>query len=484
MLNVTHSGSAGNVITYGAYGTGSNPVITGFATITGWTNLGSNIWESSALTATNPVNMVTIGGVEYAMGRTPDAGTYYVYSASTTTSLTSSSLDATVTNWTGAELVSRRMHYILNRYAITAAATNTLTYASSGNQASYAGTANFGFFIQNDLRTLTAQNEWYYNPTTKKLDIYSTTSPVSVQASTIDTLVESQSVSYITFDHVNFTGSNMDAFVINTDHLTIQNCTIDFSGKDAIWGASNAATSTTLIVQNCTINHTNNNAINLESLHTGATIQYDTIKNCGMIEGMGANGITNYANYMACQTRGASTTVQNNVIDSIGFNGISFYANNALVQNNYIHYFDNVIDDGAGIYTWIGSGNTAATGQRVLNNIILDGQGHNAGTIDAITALPSSMGIYLDDYTSGVEVGGNTCSGNSYSGLYLHNAMQDSIHDNLFYDNDSIQCFIVSGANVVRNIYLKHNKFISAAAKEYVYNIQVQYSRIRQLRKD
>src|SRR5674476_1471227 len=46
-ITVTKSGSAGNPITIGAYGTGSNPIITGFTTVSAWTNLGNNIWEST-----------------------------------------------------------------------------------------------------------------------------------------------------------------------------------------------------------------------------------------------------------------------------------------------------------------------------------------------------------------------------------------------------------------------------------------------------
>src|SRR5665647_3603352 len=39
-ITVSNSGAAGNPITYGAYGTGINPIITGFTTVSSWTNLG------------------------------------------------------------------------------------------------------------------------------------------------------------------------------------------------------------------------------------------------------------------------------------------------------------------------------------------------------------------------------------------------------------------------------------------------------------
>src|SRR6185312_3861507 len=64
-LTISKSGSSGNPITYGAYGTGANPIISGFnSTAITWSNLGGNIWESSAaVSALTTLNMVVINGV-------------------------------------------------------------------------------------------------------------------------------------------------------------------------------------------------------------------------------------------------------------------------------------------------------------------------------------------------------------------------------------------------------------------------------------
>jgi hypothetical protein len=39
-------------MTFGAYGTGANPIITGFTTVSSWSNLGGNIWESTSAVST------------------------------------------------------------------------------------------------------------------------------------------------------------------------------------------------------------------------------------------------------------------------------------------------------------------------------------------------------------------------------------------------------------------------------------------------
>ena len=58
-ISIKKSGSSGYPITIGAYGSGANPVINGFTTISAWTNLGSNIWESTGtVSALSSCNMV------------------------------------------------------------------------------------------------------------------------------------------------------------------------------------------------------------------------------------------------------------------------------------------------------------------------------------------------------------------------------------------------------------------------------------------
>src|SRR6185436_18609891 len=43
---VRKSGTTAKPIVIGSYGTGAKPIITGLSTITGWVNLGGNIWEA------------------------------------------------------------------------------------------------------------------------------------------------------------------------------------------------------------------------------------------------------------------------------------------------------------------------------------------------------------------------------------------------------------------------------------------------------
>src|SRR4026207_2310062 len=101
---ISRSGSSGLPMTIGAYGTGAAPVISGFTTVSGWTSLGGNIWESTGTVSSLPyTNMVVVNGVNTAMGRYPNSGFLTYQSHVGNSSITSSGLSGTP-NWTGAEL--------------------------------------------------------------------------------------------------------------------------------------------------------------------------------------------------------------------------------------------------------------------------------------------------------------------------------------------------------------------------------------------
>src|ERR1019366_823925 len=62
MLNPGQSGTAQQPITFGAYGSGAQPIISGANTVTGWTQVGgSNLWYA-ALGSTAPVSAFSDGG--------------------------------------------------------------------------------------------------------------------------------------------------------------------------------------------------------------------------------------------------------------------------------------------------------------------------------------------------------------------------------------------------------------------------------------
>lgn len=86
-LTVPSNGSAGSLITFGAYDAGARPIINGANVTTGWTNAGSNQWWVNNPNATTTRAMVIIGGTIFAevatLAEVNSASEYFIDVAAT-----------------------------------------------------------------------------------------------------------------------------------------------------------------------------------------------------------------------------------------------------------------------------------------------------------------------------------------------------------------------------------------------------------------
>ena len=121
-------------LTYDAYGTGAKPVITGLSIVTGWVNLGGNIWEAPVVNVKPDVNLVLRAGLIQQVGRYPNSdapnGGYLTYTAATSTSITGPALSST-TNWTGAEVAIRINRWEIRRQIVTSHSSGVVSFASN-----------------------------------------------------------------------------------------------------------------------------------------------------------------------------------------------------------------------------------------------------------------------------------------------------------------------------------------------------------------
>ena len=458
-LIIKNSGASGNPITLGTYGTGANPTITGFTTVSAWTNLGSNIWEStSAVSALSTCKIVSVNGVNTPMGHYPNSsvnnGWLTIESHSGNTSITCSALTGTP-NWTGAEIVVRDGSYIMDVRTITSQSGGTLNFSALN----YEPYNTLGFFVQNDVRTLDQPDEWYYNPSTKKIRIYSTSQPTNVKVASIDNLLTING-SYVTIDGINFSGANTNAVytsLTNLTNTTIQNCTISFSGETGI-----KFRSSTLTILNNTINESNNRAVDV-MMSSNVTISHNSTMNSGMLAGMavkdGTEGIwaslyLGGINGLLCE--------YNSIINS-GYNGILFgggSSNNATIQYNFIDNFCSVLDDGGGIY-----GGKNAT---IDHNIIINGIGAWKGT--SATSGGIAVGIYLDDDSQNNIVTNNSVANCAAHGIYLHNASNNSVTGNTVYNSTFNQLYVQDDGNTgdITNNVITDNVLVSKSAEQFV----------------
>lgn len=473
-LTIGQSGTSSSRIVYGAYGTGANPIITGLTEVTSWTNLGSNIWESTnAVSTLSTLEMVVINGVNTGMGRTPNTGYYYFQSHSDNFHITSNNLTGTP-NWTGAELALTYNFYTSGRCPITNQSGGTLTFTQPEPFSIYAD--GLKFTIQNDPRTLDVQNEWYYSPSTKKLKVYSTSQPTNVRVASIENLITvGNNMNYITFDGISFVGANSKIFNLGANHYnTIQSCNLSFAGRTAIYGTYTS--SSHLTVDHTTITESNNGGIGLASNPTtsywnNCKFTNNTITNSGMIYGATAKLISSTDGggvAYGMSVLGHNHTFENNVIINTGYVGIRFRGDNTLVKNNYIYRYCQNHHDGGGIYTWTGLVNTTYTNQQVTDNIVIN-ELVNTDTSDGKSGQYDS-GIYMDLRSNGISISGNTVVGAGLGLFFL--ACHDIVAtNNTVYNNNIGVRFYSFDKYTMTNISFSGNKILAKSATQAVMKI-------------
>jgi parallel beta-helix repeat protein len=454
---VYSSGNSSKPITYSAYSTGEKPLITGFTTVTQWTNLGNNIWEStSTISNSSAINMVTINEINTAMGRYPDSEYLNFESHVGFTSITDNEL-TNYPNWAGAEMVIRKDHWTLDHNNILSHVNSTLNY----NHTAHEILDNFGYFIQKDPKTLTQTGEWYFNATNKKFYIYLASPPQNyvINIANIDRLLNITSRNYITINNVDFKGSNVDSInMTNAANIKILNSNIEFSGLNAISGA----TVTNLIIENCTINNSNNKGIYLYNYlyyETNALIKSNIIENTGLLTGMGED----YGHgLMGITARGNNMSIEyNNIVDT-GYLGIEFLGRDVVVKNNFVKNFCSVMDDGGGIYTFAYN----YTGRKIIGNIVLNAIGAPAGTNEPTS---QANGIYIDGGATNIEIINNTLSNNSGEGIHFNTVASTLIDGNVFFNNNQqfgmqvldYGAVLPGQKTIIRNLIVKNNIFFS-----------------------
>ncbi|WP_394767798.1 right-handed parallel beta-helix repeat-containing protein [Ferruginibacter sp.] len=471
---VTRSGASGNPIVLGAYGTGNNPVITGLTSLTSWNSIGNGIFVAPALGAKNSVNLVTLNGKPQQIGRFPNAdaanGGYLTYETYTNLNEITDNQLSSSPNWTGAEVCIRKQHFLLERCLITNHSGNNIFYTpttpinpADGNASVGAPTNGFGYFIQRDARTLDQQGEWYLDPVTKNLKIYlgaNNPSMYDIRISTLDTLVNLNNSNYINISGLTFEGANLAA-VYSKDggNIIIQNCSITSSGAKGlfIFNCPN------ILVDNVNCNYALSNGIDItDRLTQNATVTNSNISNTGIYPGMGSNW--NACDYKGiCVDVSSTALIQYNNVTTTGYTGIHWQGNNVAVKNNLVNYYNYVVEDGGGIYTFSTNGQTY-TGRVVRDNIVVNGIGAPAGTGGDVNV----QGIYLDGVTMNVDVLNNSVANVASNGYYMNNPTNVKIDGNTSFNNGgAIGVSKYFDGPVLTNFSITNNVFYPKLPNQY-----------------
>jgi parallel beta-helix repeat protein len=453
-LTVGKSGAVGNPIRFASYGAGKKPVLTGFSTLRGWTATTAGIWKAPCPSCGARVAAVIIDGANTAMGRTPnlgdanggylsyeatigtpnaDSGGYYATPYTGVLGIVDQQLPASP-SWTGAEVVIRKIHYVLDRERVTSHTGTNVVYQNPLVSGGYLGVPGWGYFFQDSLQTLDQPGEWYFDPAAKELHVFfGAAGPGSsvVEASSVDTLVTVHGHDHVAFDGLALRGANARGFLVDTaTDVTIRSADILFSGATALYASGTDG----LTLESSLLQDSNNTGVYVRASRN-AVVRSNVVRRTGVLRGGGAAHAED-GNHTGIMIGGIGVTdintlVEGNLVEDVGYNGIHFVASGVTLKNNVIQRYNLLLDDGGGIYTWR-SGQTYVN-RKIVGNIVLDGRGAPDGQPTPATLL--SSGIYLDNASNDVEVTDNTVAGAANAGLFENYATDIKISGNTLFDN-------------------------------------------------
>ncbi|MCC5939721.1 MAG: right-handed parallel beta-helix repeat-containing protein [Lunatimonas sp.] len=482
-IHIDASGSRTNPITIGAYGSGSKPIITGLAQVTGWRSIGNGIFESSNTFSPSEVSVVIMDDDLMEMGRYPNknaanGGYLNITGVSGNNSVSSSQLSSSP-SFNGGEAVIRKVQWIVDRHRITSHSGGSINYSGSS---SYSPSVNWGFFIQDHINTLDQAGEWFYNRSTKRLNMFfgsSNASSRSVSVGSLDHLLtKNSSASYVTIENIQFRGANKDAVHLNGGSgIKLKNSDVEFAGENGLFVTSVEE----LEIDNCKINYSLNTGIYLRFGNPGAKVTNNIVENSFVFQGGSQSGNNNGIGIFAGSD---DVLIENNQVINTGYNGIHFGGNRTKIRNNLVDGYCLHKNDGGGIYSFGGQDGTVFSGREVVGNIILNGMASNAGTPRAheFNYKPHASGVFLDDNVTGVSVMNNTIAHTNYTGIKLANVRNIVVDRNTFYDTEShILLGNSNNGGDTRNITITNNIFFSKNGDQAAVTIRTNKDDVSQL---
>jgi|GEM_PF-6950661 parallel beta-helix repeat protein len=409
-------------LTFNAYGNGANPVVSGARELSGWTNAGGGVFETSL---TGAPRVVMIDGRKYGEGRYPDAGWLNI-DATTGGSISSSGLGGR--NFTGGKAVIRKNRWIIDKDSINSQSGNTINF----NYRFYAAERNYKFFVTDHISTLSVYGEWFYDHAARKLKVYTGASaPGSVVASNEDNVVMIRNVDNVAFQDIVFTMANGElAYLSNTNNIRFRGCRFEYAYNGiGFWSGGNTNNS----IINCTFRYINNNGVYVAESgnNSGFVLEGNDFHQIGATPGEGGNGD---GTYTAINMGGgffelgptSNARVSKNRIDTVGYVAIMGGGENLLVSDNLINYYCTIKDDGGAIYD---SG--PGTNKRITGNIILN------GAIDAWQGSADrntfAYGIYMDNDAVDFDIDNNSIA-NGVVGIFLHDSRNIRVNNNHIFN--------------------------------------------------
>lgn len=419
MIMCTKSGTVGNEIVFGSYGSGALPVIKGTKFITGWTVYSGNIYSADF---TDTISHLYANSKLMKIARFPNSGFLKIDNASSTNNFYDAELNQSAGYWNQANCRVRTANWCYESRTVSNFSGGYITLSSNTVYTMY---SKSGYFFDNKLALLDTANEWYCDKAAGKIYFFAPggADPNQIQVEAVSTrfgFLQSNSSSNVIIQDLKFEAFRencLELYIAN--NMNVRRCIIKSSGKYGlrINGSNN-------VIENNTFEDNINTAIT--GVFTNCTISNNLLKRTGLTAGYGENAWGSHGMQLYTAT---GTVCSDNVIDSTGFTGM-IASKNMIVKNNYITNSCLTLNDGGGIDI------DDADGLQILDNIIMSSFGNVESSSSPIRY---ANGIYFGpNITKNILIKGNTLANNNYAGINVDNkptSANNQIIENTFYNN-------------------------------------------------
>ena len=316
---------------------------------------------------------------------------------------------------------------------------------------SYAIRAGDRYFVRGLREELDAPGEWHHDVASGTLFFWPP-EPLGdrpVHVPTVTTILAlAAGTEHVTIHGLTFACCEGTAITIaGGRHCTIQDCTITNVGGYSGGGVS--VSGTDCAVLGCDLSYVGATAI---SLSGGDRPTRTAARNRAEDNRIHHPGVF-YKQGVGIQMNGVGHRAAHNLIHDCPRMGVLFSGNDIVIEKNRIHHVNLETEDTGAIYTggrdWISS-----RGSLIRWNHISDSLGYGREK-DRWVSPHFAFGIYLDDNTGGVDVIGNVVERCSRAGIYLHNARDNRIENNIVIDcgRQQLEC---RGWNAESRMWKQH----------------------------
>jgi len=414
-VSLVNSGNSSAPITFTGV---PGAIISGTNLVTGWTQYSGNIYVANVGNISPPTQLY-VDGQYYNIAHYPVSGYLTATSNSSNfTSIIDSNLTLSSAQIVGATVNTKSDSWSIDTSTATAYANNTITL---DDFVTLQMRTKYGFFLSNMFWMMTYPGSWYYNSSTGKIYLWTTSSDNpnnhTVEISSRPSGIVDNAKSYITIQNLAIANADQyDVSINGASNVTLNNLSVS-GGQMGIQSYN----MTNSLVENNNIQNTVTNGAFLNNSSNDNFLN-NSINNAGNV-GLPVTLIGS----IQVSSGSSNVTISGNTITNSGYDGIWFAGNGINIQNNTIDNSCLVLDDCAGIYT--SSSYNKGWRSTISGNTVTNSMGNFSGTAYTYT---QAHGIYLDDLSNGYTVSNNKVYNTDY-GIYVHSGFNNTITGNKIY---------------------------------------------------